>query len=89
MDNQGLVAAWLMASNGNQVRVRDSAHSSPANSRHPDQHFRWSEAGWWAWEDLNLRPHPYQVGVVIAEATQPLTLVVPELDAAQGEATSA
>jgi hypothetical protein len=23
--------------------------------------FRWSEAEWWAWEDLNLRLHPYQV----------------------------
>jgi len=22
--------------------------------------FRWSEAEWWAWEDLNLRLHPYQ-----------------------------
>src|SRR5215218_1302664 len=20
--------------------------------------FRWSEAEWWAWEDLNQRPHP-------------------------------
>jgi hypothetical protein len=25
------------------------------------QRFRWSEALLWAWEDLNLRPHPYQV----------------------------
>jgi hypothetical protein len=25
------------------------------------RHSHWSEAGWWAWEDLNLRPHPYQV----------------------------
>jgi hypothetical protein len=24
------------------------------------QRFRWSEALLWAWEDLNLRPHPYQ-----------------------------
>src|SRR5215218_3182829 len=22
--------------------------------------FRWSEAGWWAWEELNLRLHPCQ-----------------------------
>src|SRR5215217_4606841 len=26
-----------------------------------DQVFRWSESFWWAWEDLNLRLHPYQV----------------------------
>ena len=25
------------------------------------QRFRWSETLLWAWEDLNLRPHPYQV----------------------------
>jgi hypothetical protein len=25
-----------------------------------DQRFCWSEAIWWAWEDLNLRLHPYQ-----------------------------
>jgi hypothetical protein len=24
------------------------------------QRFGCSEAGWWAWEDLNLRLHPYQ-----------------------------
>ena len=30
VDNRGLVTTWLMASNGNQVRVRDSAHSSPS-----------------------------------------------------------
>jgi hypothetical protein len=28
--------------------------------RKDDQRFRWSEAEWWAWEDLNLRLHPYQ-----------------------------
>src|SRR4029453_5840467 len=26
----------------------------------PGPRFRWSEAEWWAWEDLNQRPHPYQ-----------------------------
>ena len=25
------------------------------------QRFRWSGAVWWAWLDLNQRPHPYQV----------------------------
>jgi hypothetical protein len=29
--------------------------------RTADRRFCWSEAIWWAWEDLNLRPHPYQV----------------------------
>src|SRR5215211_473239 len=30
----------------------------PRPEHEVDQPFRWSEAGWWAWEDLNLRPHP-------------------------------
>jgi hypothetical protein len=33
----------------------------PAGTRKvSNQRFCWSEAVWWAWEDLNLRPHPYQ-----------------------------
>jgi hypothetical protein len=28
--------------------------------KYKGRHSRWSEAGWWAWEDLNLRLHPYQ-----------------------------
>src|SRR5215211_9551505 len=29
-------------------------------SQENGRRFGWSEAGWWAWEDLNLRLHPYQ-----------------------------
>jgi hypothetical protein len=29
-------------------------------SQEDGRRFRWSEAGWWAWEELNLRLHPYQ-----------------------------
>jgi hypothetical protein len=32
----------------------------PADLKSRQLRFCWSEAGWWAWEDLNLRPHPYQ-----------------------------
>jgi hypothetical protein len=32
--------------------------SQPLNPRTDDQRFRWSEAVWWAWLDLNQRPHP-------------------------------
>jgi hypothetical protein len=35
----------------------DPSRLSPRTS---DKRFRWSEAIWWAWEDLNLRLHPYQ-----------------------------
>src|SRR5215203_7322633 len=48
-----------MASNGNQVRVRDSVHFSP--SELDTLASISARQGWWrAWEDLNLRPHPYQ-----------------------------
>jgi hypothetical protein len=30
-------------------------HPEPRNK---DRHFHWSEAVWWAWEELNLRLHP-------------------------------
>jgi hypothetical protein len=32
--------------------------SLPAQSKKNDHHFRRSGTVWWAWEDLNLRPHP-------------------------------
>jgi hypothetical protein len=32
--------------------------SEPAECKNKGWRFGWSEAGWWAWEDLNLRPHP-------------------------------
>src|SRR5215211_6735982 len=48
-----------MASNGNQVRVRDSVHFSP--SELDTLASISARQGWWrAWEDLNLRLHPYQ-----------------------------
>jgi hypothetical protein len=34
--------------------------SLAAESKKNGQYFRTSQAMWWAWEDLNLRPHPYQ-----------------------------
>ena len=38
-----------------------SDEPSRLSPRDVKQAFRWSEAIWWAWEDFNLRPHPYQV----------------------------
>jgi hypothetical protein len=32
----------------------------PADLKSRQLHFRCSEAGWWACQDLNLGPHPYQ-----------------------------
>src|SRR5215216_7788378 len=29
-----------------------------ASAKRTGRRFRWSEARWWAWEDLNLRLHP-------------------------------
>jgi hypothetical protein len=34
--------------------------SLAAESKKNGQYFRTSQAMWWAWEDLNLRLHPYQ-----------------------------
>jgi hypothetical protein len=31
------------------------------SEREQDQRFRWSRLVWWACQDLNLRPHPYQL----------------------------
>ena len=39
--------------------------------RHTIQRFRWSGALLWAWEDLNLRPHPYQRSTANRCAIQP------------------
>jgi hypothetical protein len=36
-------------------------HLTGCYLKRSDQRFRWSEAGLWAWLDLNQRPHPYQV----------------------------
>jgi hypothetical protein len=34
--------------------------TKPAEPQPQGGRYRWSEAGLWAWEDLNLRLHPYQ-----------------------------
>ena len=46
---------------GADQRFRWSGLVVPLRPGHEvDQRFCWSEAIWWAWEDLNLRLHPYQ-----------------------------
>jgi hypothetical protein len=40
--------------------VSDQDASEPAEPKSKDQRFCWSEARRWAWEELNLRLHPYQ-----------------------------
>ena len=39
---------------GGLIRMPPSCRDLKEN----DQQSRWSEAVWWAWEDLNLRPYP-------------------------------
>ena len=34
------------------------AFSRQGSEHKVDQRFRWSQPSLWAWEDLNLRPHP-------------------------------
>jgi hypothetical protein len=36
------------------------AATRPGPERDDDQRFRWSGLLWWACQDLNLGPHPYQ-----------------------------
>jgi hypothetical protein len=50
-----------------QERVADppilllaSDNPEPTKLKSSWQRFRWSGTALWAWEDLNLRPHPYQ-----------------------------
>jgi hypothetical protein len=49
-----------MTSAGNQVSVLDPVGAAPTGSRYDDHRFRWLRQVW-AWEDLNLRLHPYQL----------------------------
>jgi hypothetical protein len=45
-------------------QLRPHPDPGPSNSTRPcntdDQRLCWLGLVWWAWEDLNLRPHPYQ-----------------------------
>jgi len=54
------LAVWIMTRAGNQVRVLDPAPVRPTSSGPAGQRFRWSGLVWWACQDLNLGPHPYQ-----------------------------
>ena len=51
---------WAKDEGGAVNRLLTSDASQPLNPGPDDQRFRWSEAVWWAWLDLNQRPHPYQ-----------------------------
>jgi hypothetical protein len=47
---------------GGSRLIPDRMHPSlPGPQKTSDRRFRWSEAVWWAWEELNLRLHPYQL----------------------------
>jgi hypothetical protein len=41
-----------------QKTSRPSLINDAFEPKSNDEHFGWSEAEWWAWEDLNLRLHP-------------------------------
>jgi hypothetical protein len=38
--------------------MRGNAHGSRPSGKYTDGHFRRSRSVWWAWLDLNQRPHP-------------------------------
>jgi hypothetical protein len=46
--------------NGSDSRRLLAEPRESIRSERNGRRFRWSEAGWWAWEELNLRLHPYQ-----------------------------
>jgi low temperature requirement protein LtrA len=52
------LADRLMTRNGNQVRGLDPEYTSPAGAAERQPAFLLVMALWWAWEDLNLGPHP-------------------------------
>jgi hypothetical protein len=41
-----------------------------SSEREDDQRFRWSDVVWWACQDLNLGPHPYQGSTAERRASQ-------------------
>ena len=45
--------ACLAVARVNEVRLRPSGYGATAFAR-------FAREGWWAWEDLNFRPHAYQ-----------------------------
>jgi hypothetical protein len=49
-----------MKSGGAADLTADQRCIQPVESGSKNQRFCWSMVIWWAWEDLNLRPHPYQ-----------------------------
>src|SRR5215216_4843270 len=50
-----------MTKAGNQVRGLDPPYAPPQPALDTTIIVSAGEGGWWAWEDLNLRPHPYQL----------------------------
>jgi hypothetical protein len=50
-----------MTKAGNQVRGLDPPHAPPQPALDTTIIVSAGEGGWWAWEDLNLRLHPYQL----------------------------
>jgi hypothetical protein len=49
----------LMKSGGAADLTADQRCIQPVESGSKNQRFCWSMGIWWAWEDLNLRPHPF------------------------------
>ena len=47
-----------MTRNGNQVRGLDPEYTSPAGAADETTSISAGQSGRWAWEDLNLGPHP-------------------------------
>jgi hypothetical protein len=48
----------LMKGGGAADLIADQRWIQLVEPRSKNQRFRWLEAIWWAWEDLNQRPHP-------------------------------
>jgi hypothetical protein len=77
---KGKHSTWKGAGQrSNPGEEREWSQTSSLNGMHPSglvsergatQHLCWSEAVSWAWEDLNLRPHPYQRSTAKRHANQ-------------------
>ena len=68
-----------MTRSGNQVRGLDPEYAWPAGAADKTSIIPAGQSGRWAWEDLNLRPDPYQAysrdGFKLAEQGMTSSLV--------------
>jgi hypothetical protein len=59
-ESAGQAGNWARSLRTPVRLIPNRVGSSAGTLTTADQRLRWSKAVWWAWLDLNQRPHPYQ-----------------------------